>query len=272
LEVVPGVHSIPGGRGPFVGFFAPNVYLVVGKEGALIDAGCGDEALMGSMLDYVREFHGLRLACIVITHAHPDHIGGASRIKEATGADIALHSHNASQYSRVLADKVVEDGDTLAVDGVALEVIHTPGHSAGHICILLKEEGICFSGDHVLGLGTTAMMPPEGDMAQYIASLRKLLDYDIRLICPGHGSPIAAPRRKLEELIEHRLAREQQVLNGVQAGRETIAELVQHIYPELDSRLYQAAEGQVLAHLIKLEREGKVAPPRSEADAGYTAR
>ncbi len=272
MEVAPGVHSIPGGKGPFVGFLAPNVYLVVGKEGVLIDSGYSDEASVGSMLDYVREFDGLRLAYIVVTHAHPDHIGGASRIKEATGADIVLHSRDASQCGRVLADKVVEDGDTLAVDSIGLEVIHTPGHSAGHICILLKEEGILFSGDHVLGLGTTAMRPPEGDMAQYIDSLRKLLDYDIQLICPGHGLPITAPRRKLEELIQHRLEREQQVLSRLQAGRATVAELVQHIYPELDNRLYQAAEGQVLAHLIKLEREEKVAPPRSEADAGYTVR
>jgi glyoxylase-like metal-dependent hydrolase (beta-lactamase superfamily II) len=272
LEVAPGVHLIPGGKGPFVGFLAPNAYLVVGKEGALIDSGCSDEASVGSMLDYIGKFDGLRLAHIVITHAHPDHIGGALRIKEATGAVVVLHSRDASGCGQVQADRVVEDGDTVAVDGSGLEVIHTPGHGKGHICVLLQEGGILFSGDHVLGLGTTAMRPPEGDMAQYIDSLRKLLDYDIQLICPGHGPPITAPRRKLEELIQHRLEREQQVLTGLQAGRTTVAELVQHIYPELDSRLYQAAEGQVLAHLIKLEREEKVAPPRNEAGAGHTVR
>jgi len=233
LEVVPGVHSIPGGKGPFMGFFGPNVYLVVGKEGALIDSGDGDEASVDSVLDYVKTFEGLRLAYIAITHAHPDHIGGASKVKEATGAAIVLHSRDAS-----------------GCDGVV----------------------ILFSGDHVLGLGTAAMRPPEGDMAQYIDSLSKLLDYDIQLICPGHGPPITAPRQKLEELIQHRLEREQQVLSRLQAERATVAKLVHDIYPELDSRLYQAAEGQVLAHLIKLEREGKVAPPQSEADACYTIR
>ena len=224
------------------------------------------------IFEAVKKIDGPRLAYILITHAHPDHIGGASRIKEATKAAIVLHSQDASRCDGVAGDKVVEDGDTLPLDSISLEVIHTPGHSPGHVCILLKEERILFSGDHVLGLGTTAMRPPEGDMAQYIDSLRKLLDYDIQLICPGHGLPITAPRRKLEELIQHRLEREQQVLSRLQAGRATVAELVQHIYPELDNRLYQAAEGQVLAHLIKLEREEKVAPPRSEADAGYTVR
>jgi len=272
LEVVPGVHSIPGGKGPFMGFFGPNVYLVVGKEGALIDSGDGDEASGDSVLDYVKTFEGLRLAYIAITHAHPDHIGGASKVKEATGAAIVLHSQYASGCDGVVGDKVVEDGATLPLDSISLEVIHTPGHSPGHVCILLKEERILFSGDHVLGLGTAAMRPPEGDMAQYIDSLSKLLDYDIQLICPGHGPPITAPRQKLEELIQHRLEREQQVLSRLQAERATVAKLVHDIYPELDSRLYQAAEGQVLAHLIKLEREGKVAPPQSEADACYTIR
>ena len=270
MEVVPGVHSIPGGKGPFMGFLAPNVYLVVGKEGVLIDSGDGDEASVAPLLDYVKKFEGPRLAYIAITHAHPDHIGGVSKVKEATGAAIVLHSRDASRCDEVAVDKVVEDGDSLVLDSISLEVIHTPGHSPGHVCILLKEESILFSGDHVLGLGTTAMRPPEGDMAQYIDSLRKLLDYDIQLICPGHGPPITAPRRKLEELIQHRLEREHQVLSRLQAERATIAELVHAIYPELDSRLYQAAEGQVLSHLIKLEQEGKVAPPQSEAEACYT--
>ena len=106
-------------------------------------------------------------------------------------------------------------------------------------------------------------------MAQYIDSLRKLLEYDIHLICPGHGPPITAPRRKLEELIEHRLERERQVLRTLRAGTASIEELVRQIYPELDSRLHQAAEGQILAHLIKLEQEGKVTPLGSEADACY---
>lgn len=268
LEIIPSVHSIPAGSSPFMGFFAPNVYLVVGNEGALIDSGYGNPESVGSRLDYVNSFAGLRLAYILITHAHPDHLGGARKIKERTGAQIVLHSAEA-RAADVLADKLVEEGDVLPLDGASLEVLHTPGHSLGHVCFLLKEKRILFSGDHVLGMGTTAMRPPEGDMAQYIDSLRKLLDYDIEMICPGHGPPITAPRQKLEELIQHRLDREQQVLNGLRRGKATVKELVAEIYPELDSRLYEAAQGQVLAHLLKLEREGKATPRES---AGYTVK
>lgn len=268
MEIVPGVHSIPVGAGPFMGFFASNVYLVVGREGALIDSGYGDEGSVGSRIDYVKGFEQLRLPYIVLTHAHPDHIGGAARIKEETGAEIVLHSAEARQ-AIVSADKAVEDGDTLALDGVGLEVIHTPGHSPGHVCIYLKEERILFSGDHVLGMGTTAMRPPEGDMALYIDSLRKLLDYDIQMICPGHGPPIREARRKLEELIQHRLEREEQVIGGLKQGKATVKELVADIYPELDSLLIEAARGQVLAHLTKLEREGKVSSLGTGEDARY---
>jgi len=268
LEIVSGVHSIPVGSDPFIGFFAPNVYLVVGKEGALIDSGYGDEQSVASMLDYINGFPGLSLAFILITHAHFDHLGGAMKIKEATGAQIVLHSAEA-RAADVSADKLVEDGDNLALDGLSLEVIHTPGHSPGHACILLREEGILFSGDHVLGMGTTAMRPPEGDMAQYINSLRKLLDYDIKMICPGHGPSITAPQHKLKELIQHRLEREQQVLSRLRRGMVTVKELVAEIYPELDSRLYEMAQGQVLAHLVKLEREGKATSQASEEDTRY---
>ena len=271
LEIVPGVHSIPVGIGSFMGFFAPNVYLVVDGEGALIDAGYGDEGSVSSRVSYVKGFDGLRLAYILVTHAHPDHIGGGAAIKGETGAEIVLHrlDEAPARGAALEPDRLVEDGDTLSLNGATLLMVHTPGHSPGHMCILLKEKGILFSGDHVLGMGTTAMRPPEGDMAQYIDSLRKLLSYDMEMICPGHGPPITAPQRKIEELIQHRLEREEQVVAALRRGRATVKELVADIYPELDSRLLQMAEGQVLAHLVKLEREGRVSPAGSEANTGY---
>jgi glyoxylase-like metal-dependent hydrolase (beta-lactamase superfamily II) len=138
-------------------------------------------------------------------------------------------------------------------------MVYTPGHSPASICVYAKESKILFTGDHILGIGTTVVDAPEGDMTQYIDSLKKLLKYDIRLICPGHGPPIHEPERKIKELIEHRRERERQVLYCLKQGKKTVARLVAEIYPELDQRLLELARRQVLAHLRKLVRENKVA-------------
>ena len=273
MEIAPNVHSIPVSKGAFMGTYSPNVYLVAGREAALIDAGYGDEADVRARVDYVKGLANTNLAYIVVTHAHADHAGGAEAIKEATGAKIVLHRLDAERQNRYLqattVDMEVEDGDTLEVDSAELEVIHSPGHSPGHICLYLRGEKVLFSGDNVPGAGTTAIAPPEGDMGQYVDSLRKLLSYDIQIICPGHGPIIREPRRKIQELIDHRLDREEQVLSCLRQGKETIEEMVREIYPELDRRLLGAARGQVLAHLIKLEGENRVTQLAGET-ARYT--
>ena len=249
--------------------FAPNVYLVVYQAlGALIDAGHGDEQAAQARIAYVRNLN-CRLRYIVLTHAHRDHIGGAKLIRENTGAEITAHAAEVGRAT-ITVDRIVGDGDMLSLNEARLEVIHTPGHSPGHICIYLREERILFSGDQILGTGTTALRPPEGDMAVYIDSLRKLLNYEIVLICPGHGPPIRDPKRKIQELIQHRLEREEQVLAGIRQRKVTVRALVEAIYPELDRRLFFAAEGQVLAHLIKLEREGVVSSTGGDDEITYS--
>ena len=273
MEIAPNIHSIPVNKGAFMGTYSPNVYLAAGREAALIDAGYGDEADVRARVDYIGGLANTNLAYIVVTHAHADHAGGAEGIKEATGAKIILHRLDVEAQNRYFrsttADMVVEDGDTLAVDGNEIEVIHSPGHSPGHICLYLREAKALFSGDNVPGAGTTAIAPPQGDMGQYVDSLRRLVAYDIQMIYPGHGPPIKEPRRKIQELIDHRLDREEQVLSCLRRGKGTIEEMVREIYPELDRRLLGAARGQVLAHLIKLEREKRVIQLAGET-ARYT--
>jgi len=261
MEIASGVHSIPVSTWTFMGVYAPNVYLVRGKEAALIDSGYKDRETIRARIEYIKALAPLKLAYIIITHPHPDHIGGCRAIKKATGAQIVLHSGAAARAKReyrVTGDIFVEDGDILDIGGLHLEMIYTPGHSPASICIYFKESKILFSGDHILGIGTTVVEAPEGDMAQYVDSLRKLLKYPIGLICPGHGPPIWKPERKIEELIAHRRERELQVMASLRRGKRKVAELVSEIYPELDYRLLELARMQVLAHLRKLVMEKKV--------------
>lgn len=261
MEVAPGIHSIPMDTWTFMGLYAPNVYLVLGQKAALIDSGYRDSEAVGNRLEYIKKFAPQKLEYILITHPHPDHIGGCRSIKKSTGARIVLHSSGVARAKakyRVVPDIVAEDGDLLDIGGFSLEIIYTPGHSPASVCIYVRESGVLFTGDHILGIGTTVVDAPEGDMTQYIDSLKKLLSYDIRLICPGHGPPIKEAERKIRELIAHREERESQVLSCLKQGRKKVADLVSEIYPELDCRLLELARRQVLAHLRKLVREQKV--------------
>jgi len=261
MEIAPAIHSIPVDTWTFMGLYAPNVYLVLGERAALIDSGYDDIETVGKRLEYIKEFAPQQLEYILVTHPHPDHIGGCRSIRKSTGAKILLHSSSVAQAKRgyqITGDILVDGGYVLDIGGLSLEIIHTPGHSPASICVYIRESKILFTGDHILGIGTTVVDAPEGDMTQYIDSLKKLLSYDIRLICPGHGPLIREARRKINELIAHRQERELQVLYCLKRGRKKLVELVAEIYPELDYRLLELAHRQVLAHLRKLVREKKV--------------
>ncbi|HEV8435568.1 MAG TPA: MBL fold metallo-hydrolase [Thermoanaerobaculia bacterium] len=188
------------------------------------------------------------LDTILITHRHADHAPAALPLKQATGARIVA-PHNVLEET----DEVIAGGEF--VEG--LEVIATPGHTNEHVCFL-SPDGDLFTGDTILGFGTTAIFPPDGDMADYIASLRKLRAREPRRIFPAHGPVRDDAVALIDEYIAHRLDRERQVIAALRGGARTIPELRKVIYPDLDSRLHGAAEAQLHAHLIKLLREGIV--------------
>jgi glyoxylase-like metal-dependent hydrolase (beta-lactamase superfamily II) len=168
--------------------------------------------------------------------------------------------------AQTTADCLVQGGDTIQVGGATIEVIDTPGHTLGSISLYLRDEGVLFTGDTVLGLGTVAIMPPpHGDMALYMQSLERLKGYQAALLCPGHGPPVRDVARKLQELIDHRQERERQIVAAVGQGRGRLEALLAELYPELDRRLVGMARGQLLAHLAKLESEGRIVR-RSDGD------
>jgi ribonuclease/clavin/mitogillin len=292
MQITPRVHSIPAPQAFFSGPQAPNVYLVVdGGQGALIDAGYPDEAAVTARLEYLQGMAGLKLSHIIVTHHHIDHCGGAHALRQATGAAICMHPAEARLLAdwrsdappdvdiptepqtmverlrawrrataQTTADCLLQGGDTVQVGGVTIEAIDTPGHTLGSISLYLRQEGVLFTGDTVLGLGTVVIFPPpHGDMALYMQSLERLQTYDASLLCPGHGPPVRDVARKLQELIDHRREREQQILTAVGQGRGRPETMLADIYPELDRRLLGMARAQLLAHLHKLQTEGKVA-------------
>jgi glyoxylase-like metal-dependent hydrolase (beta-lactamase superfamily II) len=189
-----------------------------------------------------------KLATIFITHRHADHAPAAVPLKGATGARIVAPRNVLDE-----TDEIVSGGEV--VEG--LEVIATPGHTNEHVCFLTRD-GDLFTGDTILGFGTTAIFPPDGNMADYLASLRVLRAKEPKRIYPAHGPVRDDAVALIDEYIAHRLEREQQVIDSLRAGPRTIPRLRVAIYPDLDPRLHGGAEVQLSAHLIKLQDEGIV--------------
>lgn len=192
------------------------------------------------------------LRLILITHRHGDHAPAALPLKQATGAQI-LAPRNVLEDSQV--DRRVAGGETLHIEGVDIEVIATPGHTNEHVCYLTSE-GDLFTGDTILGFGTTAIFPPDGHMGDYLRSLHTLRARNPKRIYPAHGPIREDAVALIDEYITHRLERERQVLDTYESGARTPAAMRARIYPDLDERLHGAAEIQIEAHLRKLKEEG----------------
>jgi glyoxylase-like metal-dependent hydrolase (beta-lactamase superfamily II) len=200
-----------------------------------------------------------RLETILITHRHADHAPAAVPLRKATGAKILAP---AGVLDDEAVDRRLSGGEILDVGGESLEVIATPGHTREHVCFLTSE-GDLFSGDTVLGFGTTTIFPPDGSMRAYVNSLRLLRSRNPKKVFPGHGPTREAAITLIDEYIEHRLQREAQVLAAIESGATTIPRIREAIYTALDERLRDAAEIQISAHLKKLSEDGRV---RENAD------
>jgi glyoxylase-like metal-dependent hydrolase (beta-lactamase superfamily II) len=227
-----------------------NTYLVGIDEVAVIDPAIDDEA----HLEAIVGCGGDRIRWIVCTHTHPDHSPGAAALKERTGAEVlAFDSRDGLEV-----DTAIGDGFRIEATEFRLKAVHTPGHASNHLCYLLEEERLLFSGDHIMQGSTVVIAPPDGDMAAYLESLAKIRALRLRAIAPGHGYLIDDPNTVIDDYVVHRLEREQQVLDAVAAGDRTTKEIVTRLYVGLIDELVPRANQSVYAHLRKLAAVGRV--------------
>lgn len=199
---------------------------------------------------------------ILCTHTHIDHSPAAKSIKEKTGAQIYGRPAPAfpNQDQTFAPDYVVTHDQVLNIAGTTLRVIHTPGHASNQVCFLLEEQGMLFTGDHIMQGSTVVINPPDGNMAQYLGSLKLITKYSINYLAPGHGFLMTNANEIVERLIIHRMGRENKVLAGLRASGQPLPleELVKHAYSDTDQRLHKVAMRSLQAHLDKLLSEGRV--------------
>ncbi len=244
-----------------------NTYLVGTGSRYLIDPAPTDPAEQDRMFAVIdRETaEGLHLAGILLTHHHPDHVGAAVRAAQVYGAPILAHPLTARLLQgKVAIDRELHDGETLDLGPAphgrgrwALQALHTPGHAPGHLVLWEESYRLLFASDMVSTISSIIIAPPEGDLAQYLDSLRLLLRLPARLLLPAHGPPSARPRFVIEEAIAHRATRENQLIAALQSGPRSIADLLPELYRGLPANLMRLAELQTLAGLQKLQREGR---------------
>ena len=240
-----------------------NTYLVGESEIAVIDPGPALDTHIAKILDAGAG----RIRWILTTHTHMDHSPASAALKAATGAQVLGRRApaGASQDQAYVPDRVPADGERLTLGGLHLRAIHTPGHASNHLCYLLEETRMLFTGDHVMQGSTVVINPPDGDMRAYLASLDRLLTEEIAIIAPGHGYLIGAPHNEVKRLMAHRLAREAKVTTALgRLGEATLEELVVQVYDDVSPKLHPVAMRSLSAHLDKLvvERRARLASGR----------
>ena len=252
--------------GPFT-FHGTGTYIVGHGRVAVIDPG---PLLAAHVEALCRALDGETVSHILVTHTHNDHSPAALPLQRATGAPTcAFGPHGAGKRSAGIVveeggdmdfvpDVLLADGEVISGDGWTLDCVYTPGHTSNHLCFGLREERCLFSGDHVMAWSTTVIVPPDGDMAQYLASLSRLQGRDDLRYYPTHGGPLDAPAVFLAGLVAHRQARERQIDACLARGIGRIRDMVRVIYSEVDAHLHPAAAMSVLAHLEHMIACGRV--------------
>lgn len=279
LDILPGIRRLVANNpSPFT-FKGTNTYVVGRGDVAVIDPGPDDELHAQTLQDALA---GERITDIILTHTHRDHCDGLVHLKAETGARTwgfgpittgrgsANESPSGSDFvnQAFVPDEILSERDRIEGGNWSLEAIHTPGHAPDHLCFALSadESGtgtpddgpVLFSGDHVMGWSTTVVAPPEGNMGDYIRSLEKLLEREETLYLPGHGGRVPNAKRVVKAYLVHRMWREAAIQKCLKDGQNTIGQILEILYREIDAPLKPAAALSVLAHLEYLIERGVV--------------
>jgi len=247
LGLNPGMMTGPG----------TNTYLLGRSDPILLDTGAGVPDYVPLLERYLKERGWSQPSRVVLTHRHRDHLGGVEHLRERyRGLRIGKMIHRDAGLPADIED--LRDGQTIEGDGVTLTALHTPGHASDHLCYYLAEEKAVFTGDVVLGGSTTVIPAEDGDLLDYMSSLKRLQSLDVRRIYPAHGPVIEDAQGRLAEYVEHRLLRERQILAALGDGLTTIPTMVARIYADVPVNLHAMAGQSVASHLKKLAREGRV--------------
>ncbi len=253
VPVMPGITRIVAANPGPMTYHGTNTYLLDTPDGKVV-LDPGPEEHPEHVEAIVRATDG-KVALILISHTHHDHVGAAPALQAATGAPTVGFRDSGSES--FAADIKLGNGDSIA----GMQAIHTPGHASDHLCFALPASdgtAVLFSADHVMSWSTSVVSPPGGDMAAYFASLRLLLDRTDDVYLPGHGPALPEPRALVREMLTHRMMREQAIQRALGKGAAGTFALMNTLYSQVHPRLRRAAERNVLAHLLKLETEGKV--------------
>jgi hydroxyacylglutathione hydrolase len=247
LGLNPGMMTGPG----------TNTYLVGRRDPILIDTGAGVPDYVPLLERYLGERGFSQPARAILTHRHRDHMGGVGQLRARfRGLRVAKMIHKDGGLPEPMED--LRDGQTVEGEGATLIPIHTPGHASDHLCYFLVEENALFTGDVILGGSTTVIPSDDGDLADYLDSLRRLQRLDVRRIYPAHGPVIDDAPAKIQEYIDHRMLRERQILEALGDGLLTIPAIVERIYAEVPKALHAMAAMSVESHLKKLRKDGRV--------------